>query len=145
MFTSIFNWITRLGDKTGSIGAIVAAMGCASCFPVLASLGATIGLGFLSQYEGLFINTLLPIFAVIALAANILSAFSHRRIGRALFGIVGPLMVLATLYLFWTDNWSTYMFYAGLALMLIASIWDLVSPPRKVCAVPGSVDASPAD
>ncbi len=48
-------------------------------------------------------------------------------------------MVLATLYLFWTDNWSTYMFYVGLVLMLAASVWDIVSPPRKACEVPEEV------
>ena len=45
-------------------------MGCAACFPAIASFGAAIGLGFLSQYEGLFIGILLPMFAGIALLAN---------------------------------------------------------------------------
>jgi mercuric ion binding protein len=31
--------------------------GCAACFPAIASFGAAIGLGFLSQYEGLFITS----------------------------------------------------------------------------------------
>ena len=88
-----------------------------------------------SLATALFINTLLPIFAIVALVANILSAWSHRRIGRLLFGIAGPCMVLATLYLFWTENWSTYMFYAGLVVMLTASIWDIASPPNKTCEV----------
>ena len=132
----VFDVFSRLFEKTGSVGAIVSAMGCAACFPAIASLGASVGLGFLDQFEGLFINTLLPIFAVIALVANLLTAWSHRRIGRTLFGIVGPSMVLAALYLFWTDNWSTYMFYAGLAFMLVASIWDIALPPRKTCALP---------
>jgi mercuric ion transport protein len=109
-------------------------MGCASCFPAIAALGATVGLGFLGHYEGLFINTLLPVFAGIALGANILSFFSHRIWYRLLAGIAGPSMVLATLYLFWTDHWSTYLFYAGLTVMLAVSIWDIVSPPRRVCA-----------
>jgi mercuric ion transport protein len=126
--------LTRLADKSGTLGAIVAAMGCASCFPAIAALGASVGLGFLKEFEGLFINTLLPIFAGIALAANILSFISHRLWYRLLAGIAGPSLVLATLFLFWTDNWSTYMFYAGLAVMLMVSIWDIVSPPRKVCA-----------
>lgn len=126
--------IMSLFDMTGSLGAIVAAMGCASCFPAIAALGASLGLGFLAQFEGLFINTLLPIFATIALAANVIAWFSHRRLLRMLAGIAGPSMVLATLYLFWTDNWSTYLFYAGLAVMLAVSIWDIVSPPRRVCA-----------
>ncbi len=134
MWTTVFDLFSRLAEKTGSVGAIVSAMGCASCFPAIASLGASVGLGFLGQFEGLFINTLLPVFAVVALAANLLTAWSHRRVGRALFGIAGPIMVLATLYLFWSDHWSTYMFYVGLAFLLIASIWDIVSPPRKACA-----------
>lgn len=126
--------IMSLFDKTGSLGTIVAAMGCASCFPAVAALGASVGLGFLSQFEGLFINTLLPIFAAIALAANLIAWFSHHRLLRTLAGIAGPAMVLATLYLFWTDDWSTYMFYVGLIVMFAVSVWDIVSPPRAACA-----------
>jgi len=48
--------ITRAADKAGVVGAIVAAMGCAACFPALGSLAAALGLGFLSQYEGVFIR-----------------------------------------------------------------------------------------
>lgn len=139
--------LPRFADKAGSAGAIVAAMGCASCFPAIASLGAALGLGFLAQWEGLFINTLLPVFAVIAAAAQVLSWWNHRRANRLLFGLAGPAMVLATLYLFWTNNWSTYLFYAGLAVMFVASVWDLVSPARKECAsceVPGTAAGGPA-
>ncbi|MEA3277386.1 MAG: organomercurial transporter MerC [Pseudomonadota bacterium] len=125
--------LTSVLDKTGVIGAITAAAGCASCFPALGALGAALGLGFLAQFEGIFINTLLPIFAGPALVANVLSFFSHRIWYRLLAGIAGPAMVLATLYLFWTDNWSSYLFYAGLAVMLAVAVWDIVSPPRKVC------------
>ncbi len=48
--------ITRIADKTGALGSVVSAMGCAACFPAIASFGAAIGLGFLSEYEGLFIS-----------------------------------------------------------------------------------------
>ncbi len=117
--------ISRLADKVGSVGVLVAAMGCAACFPALASLGAAIGLGFLSAYEGVFINKLLPIFALIVLVSNLVAWVSHRNYIRLIWGLLGPLMVLATLYLFWTDNWSTYMFYTGLVLMIAVSIWDI--------------------
>ena len=128
--------ISRFVDKVGSVGALVAAMGCAACFPALASLGASIGLGFLSAYEGVFINKLLPLFALIVLVSNLVAWVSHRDYIRLIWGLLGPLMVLATLYLFWTDNWSTYMFYTGLVLMLAVSIWDIISPPTKTCALP---------
>lgn len=127
--------ITSLFDKTGAIGTLTAAMGCASCFPALGSLGAALGLGFLAQYEGLFINTLLPVFAVIALAANVFAFFSHKIWYRTLAGITGPSMVLLTMYPLWKYGWSTSLLYTGIAIMLIVSIWDIVSPPAKACAL----------
>ena len=81
--------ITSLFDKTGAIGALTAAM----------------GLGFLAHYEGLFINTLLPVFAGIALAANVFAFFSHKIWYRTLAGITGPTMVLLTMYPLWTYCW----------------------------------------
>lgn len=82
-------WVTRIGDKAGSLGALVSAMGCAMCFPAIASLGAAIGLGFLSQWEGLFVSTLLPLFAGLALLVNAAGWFSHRQWQRSLLGMLG--------------------------------------------------------
>lgn len=130
-------WIGRLFGKAGALGTIVAAMGCASCFPALGSLGAALGMGFLAQFEGIFINTLLPVFAAIALGANLIAFFSHKVWYRTLFGIAGPTMVLLTMYPLWTYNWSTYLLYAGLALMLVVALWDIFSPAKKVCASKG--------
>ena len=130
------NGFLRLFDKTGALGALVAAMGCASCFPALGSLAAALGLGFLAQFEGIIINTLLPLFAAISLGANVLSFFSHKVWYRALAGITGPGMVLLTLYPLWSYGWSTYLLYAGIALMMIVSIWDIYSPAKKLCSEP---------
>jgi mercuric ion transport protein len=126
--------LSQVTDKIGSLGTIVSAMGCSMCFPAIASVGSALGLGFLASYEGLFINSLLPAFAVIALLANVIGGVWQRRWLHLLFGIAGPLMVLATLYLFWSDNWSTYLFYAGLLLMLSVSIWDFIFPQARACS-----------
>ena len=126
-------WISRLFDKTGAMGAIVAAMGCASCFPALGALAASLGIGFLAQFEGLFINTLLPIFTLIALSANVVSFLSHKHWVRLIAGIAGPIMVLLTLYPLWAYSWSSYLFYAGLIVMMGVAIWDIVYPPEKFC------------
>jgi len=134
--------ISRLVDKVGSVGALVSAMGCAACFPALASLGASVGLGFLSAYEGVFINKLLPIFAIIVLIANVLAFFSHKIWYRTLAGITGPIMVLLTLFPLWKYGWSTTLFYTGLALMLAVSIWDIVSSPINTCALPEAETSS---
>jgi mercuric ion transport protein len=125
--------ITRVADKTSAFGSIVSAMGCANCFPALASFGAAIGLGFLSQYEGLFISRLLPLFAVLAFVANALGWISHRQWHRSLLGMIGPFMVLLSLYPLFQYGWSSYVTYIGLGLMVATSIWDFVSPANRRC------------
>ena len=123
--------VTRVADKAGALGAVVSAMGCAACFPAIASLGAAVGLGFLSEYEGLFITKLLPLFAAIALVANGLGWFSHRQWQRTLLGMVGPAMVLAAMLLFFGQWWTARLLYTGLAVMVGVSIWDLISSARR--------------
>ncbi len=125
-------WMTRLFDKTSAIGVLLATMGCASCFPAVGALGASLGLGFLAQYEGVFINTLLPVFAWIGLAANVFSFLTHGLIHRLLAGIAGPIMVLLTMGPLWTYDWSTYLLYTGIVVMLLVSLWDIFSPPGNV-------------
>jgi mercuric ion transport protein len=131
--------ITRIADKAGALGAIVSAMGCATCFPALASLGAAIGLGFLSQYEGLFITRLLPLFAALALLANGLGWLSHRQWRRSLLGMIGPAIVLAAtlLFLFFGNGGTEYLLYVGLAVIVGVSIWDLVAPANRRCGPDG--------
>ena len=130
---TLITWLARLGDKSGALGAIGSTMGCAMCFPAMASIGAAIGLGFLSQWEGLFLNTLLPLFAWIALGANALGWVSHRQWHRSLTGMVGPVIVLLSLYPWFQYGWSTWTLYGGLALMLGVAVWDLVSPAHRRC------------
>ncbi len=127
------NVISRIADKTGALGSIVSAMGCAACFPAIASLGAAIGLGFLSKYEGLFLNKLLPLFAAVALLANALGWFSHRQWHRSVLGVIGPTIVLAAMYLFFGQGLTDKLLYTGLAFMVAVSIWDLVSPANLRC------------
>lgn len=130
---SLLNFLSRIGDKTGAVGAIVSAMGCAMCFPAIASLGAALGMSFLQQWEGLFVNTLFPLFAWIALVANLLGWFSHHQWQRSLLGIIGPILVLLSLYPWFQYAWSSYATYTGLALMFVFSIWDLLSPANRRC------------
>ncbi|HDV9492094.1 TPA: organomercurial transporter MerC, partial [Enterobacter hormaechei subsp. steigerwaltii] len=110
--------MTRIADKAGALGSVVSAIGCAACFPATASLGAAIGLGFLQEYEGLFISKLLPLFAVVALLANALGWLSHRQWHRSLLGMVGPAIVLAAMLLFFGNWWTANLLYVGLALMV---------------------------
>ena len=126
--------ITRIAGKTGALGSVVSAMGCAACFPAIASFGAAIGLGFLSQYEGLFIGILLPMFAGIALLANAIAWLNHRQWRRTALGTIGPILVLAAVFLMRAYGWqSGGLLYVGLALMVGVSVWDFISPAHRRC------------
>jgi mercuric ion transport protein len=129
--------ITRIADKTGALGSVVSAMGCAACFPAIASVGAAIGLGFLQQYEGLFISRLLPLFAAVALLANVLGWLSHRQWHRSLLGSIGPVIVLTATLLFLGNWWTANLMYVGLAFMVGVSIWDFASPAHRRCGPDG--------
>ena len=66
----------RFLDKIGSIGAILAAA-CLVCFPLLASAGSVIGLGFLHSYEWKLLIAF-QILVLVALVGLILSFRCHR-------------------------------------------------------------------
>ena len=127
----------KLAMDPGALGSVVSAMGCAACFPALASFGAAIGLGFLSQYEGLFISRLLPLFAALAFLANALGWFSHRQWLRSLLGMIGPAIVFAATVWLLGNWWTANLMYVGLALMIGVSIWDFVSPAHRRCGPDG--------
>ena len=126
------NVVTRISDKAGSLGSIVSAMGCGACFPALASLGTALGLGFLSQFEKVFITVLLPLFAALALLANALGWFSHRQWHRSVLGMIGPTLVLVANF-----NGAVTLLYVGLATMVAVSVWDFVSPANRRCGPDG--------
>lgn len=134
--------LNRWADKTGVIGVIVSSMGCAMCFPALASIGAAIGLSFLTQWESVFVHVLIPLFALLALLANALGWFSHRQWPRSVLGSIGPLVALIGWYAFVADllpkNGARGVLYTGLVVMLLAGIWDLVAPARRHCVVDGA-------
>ena len=121
-----------VGNQAGGLGSIVSAMGCGACFPAIASFGGAIGLGFLSQYEGLFLTVLLPLFASLALLANALGWLSHRLWHRSVLGMVGPVIVLIASFTF-----AEQLLYVGLVAMVGVSIWDFVAPARRRCGPDG--------
>ncbi|PWK47313.1 organomercurial transporter MerC [Pleionea mediterranea] len=117
--------VNKLVDKLGIFGVWLAALSCTACFPALGTVASLLGLGFLSSLEGIAINYLLPILALVVLLANSLSWYNNRQHIRGVLGVSGPLAILTTLYLFWSAHWSTYLFYLGLSLMLLTSIIDM--------------------
>ncbi|MFC0682541.1 MerC family mercury resistance protein [Lysobacter korlensis] len=119
---------TGILDKTSSLGALIAAMSCAGCFPALGSLGAALGLSLLGQYEGFLFRKLLPGLALLALVVNAWAWYRHRQLGRSLLSVTGPAAVLMALLVVWSRGGSIYLFYARIGLMLVSSVADLLHP-----------------
>ena len=132
-FSVVLRLLTRIADKAGALGALTSAMGCAMCFPAIAGIAAAVGLGFLSQWESLFIKTMLPLFGWLVLVINALAWLSHRQWLRSLLGMLGPTILLLSLYPWFQYGWSSYAIYTGIAVMLAVSMWDLLSPAKRRC------------
>ena len=124
--------INKILDKVGSGGVWVAALSCTACFPALGSLASGLGLGFLSRFEGIAVNTLLPIFATLALVVNLFGWYKNQNHIRGFIGVIGPIAVLLTLYPLWKYDWSTYLFYVGICLMVVVSILDIIKPAKEL-------------
>lgn len=138
--TDVLSLVTRLGDKSGSFGAVVAAMGCSFCFPAIASLGAAIGLGFLAQWEGLLLTRVLPAAAILTLLVNIFGYFYHRQWYRTVLGTTGPIAILLILNFWFATYWRTDAIYAALGSMVAVSIWDIFWPANRHCDTAPSIE-----
>lgn len=119
--------------SVASLGTLLAAMGCAACFPLLGSLAAAVGLGFLAAFEGPLINHILPGFALFALIVNSYLWGRNALHVRGALSLAGPLAVLLTLYPLWKYSWSSYLLYAGIALMLLMAVYEFIRPARAAC------------
>jgi mercuric ion transport protein len=124
--------ITRIADKTGALGSVVSAMGCAACFPAIASFGAAIGWASTGIRRAVH-SILLPMFAGIALLANASLAQSST-VARRLLGMIGPaIVVLAAVSGCLATGRAAHLVYVGLALMVGVSVWDFISPAHRRC------------
>jgi len=138
--TNLFSFVTRIGDKTGSLGAVIAAMGCSFCFPAIASIGAAIGLGFLAQWEGFLLTRVMPGAAILTLLVQVLGYFHHRQWYRTLLGVIGPIAILLILNFWFATYWRSDAIYTALGLMVAVSIWDIFWPGNKHCKTATDID-----
>ena len=114
-------------EKTGTVGAVIAALACPVCFPKFALIGAAVGLGALAPFEG-YIAIGVQVLFVLALIGQVLSYPRHRN--RWLLGLSG--FTTALLFVAYYIHVSTLLLELSLALLVGASIW-LVVENRK-CA-----------
>ena len=105
--------------------AALPALTCAACWPLYAGLLSALGLGFID-----YTPFLLPLTASMLVVATVPLAWKVRQrwgYGPLLFGVVGAALILVGK--FRMDEQPVY--YAGIAVPLAASIWNLWPLPEK--------------
>lgn len=124
---------TGVFEKSGVLGTIIASMSCGFCFPFLASLGASLGIGFLSKFEAFFIVTMIPLLAWFIIAMQIYAWINHRKYTYLLFGLLGPVTFLILKHFFWIEEWRTEVYYVALTSMVLYSVFTIFKPPVRTC------------
>ncbi|GAB4473903.1 MAG: hypothetical protein OHK0044_18330 [Burkholderiaceae bacterium] len=127
-------------ERTGTLGAVVAAALCPVCFPKLALLGAALGLGVFAPYEGVLIVVVL-IFAGAAWAGHAAMYRRHRR--RALLALATAATVL--LYVGYFVAGSSLLMQASLVALAAASVWLAFELRRCARCAQSALSAEPPD
>ena len=109
-------------DKLGALGALLAAASCPACFPLLGIAGSALGLGFLRPHEGAMMIVFQGL-VLMALAGNILSFRSHRRIAPLVIGVISPILIFFVFYVYF----SSVLLNVGLLGLLVAAVMNFIA------------------
>ena len=106
-------------DKAGTIGGIFAALAAATpcCLPLLASAGASLGLGFLSPYQSV-LSWVFQGFALLALLGVAVGFRRHKQLLPLLVMAAAFAAIIAYYHLLHQAAWL----YGGLVGMVLAAI-----------------------
>lgn len=109
-------------DKFGAIGALLAAAAAPCCFPLLAAIGAALGLSALQSWRG-YMDYAIQVFALVSLVGGIFSFRQHRR--------VWPLAIasfsVATIFFAFYVSYEVALVYIGLAGLTAAAVGNLIA------------------
>jgi hypothetical protein len=122
-------WRSSLATLPGIGLALLPKVACPACWPAYAGALTSLGLGFLLDVRWLF--PLTTAFVLIAVAALGFRAHRRRGFGPFFVGVVASAVVLGGKFEFESD----VAMYAGLALLVGASIWN-TWPRRATPACP---------
>jgi mercuric ion transport protein len=83
---------------------------------------------FLSQFEGLLVIFLLPLFPGLALISSAMVWRHHRKVLRGFVGVLGPICEFLAMYVLFGFSWGQYLLAGSLLFMGAVSIWGLFNP-----------------
>src|SRR5712691_10968210 len=104
-------------DKFGAVGAFLAAAAAPCCFPLLAAVGAALGLGALQSWRG-YMDYALQIFALISAAGSAFAFRQHRRVWPLALSLASAAMLFFAFY----ASYHAALIYAGLAGLAVSAV-----------------------
>lgn len=109
-------------DKLGTAGLFFTAIFSPCCFPLFAFAISAIGLGSFELFGG-WTMWVFQAMVIISLVGLYISYRKHRCMYPLLTGIPGALLIFYGYYFNDTGN-QTYFLYAGMLVLLVATIWN---------------------
>ena len=108
----------NIGVLPGIAFSLLPKLACPACWPAYAGLLSTLGLSFLLSTS--YLIPLTGVFLLIAVTALAYRARTRRGYGPAVFGTLAAGVILVGKFQFESNP----LMYAGLALLVLASIWN---------------------
>lgn len=109
-------------DKFGAVGALLAAAAAPCCFPLLAALGAALGLGALQAWRG-YMDYAIQVFVLISAVGSAFAFRQHRRAWPLGIGLMSAAMVFFAFY----ASYHVEFIYAGLFGLAVSAVWNIVA------------------
>ena len=118
-------------DKLGAVGAFLAAAAAPCCFPLLAAVGAALGLGALQSMRG-YMDYLIQAMVLLSLVGNVLAHRQHHQRGPLVVGIVAAAVIFFAYY----GYYHVALVYAGLLGLTVAAISNVFASRRYATRFP---------
>jgi hypothetical protein len=112
-------------DKVGTVGAFLAAAAAPCCFPLLAAVGAALGLGALQAWRG-YMDYAIQGFALISGVGGVLAFRRHRNAWPLAAGWASVGSIFFAFYI----RYHVALIYAALAGLGVSAIWNIVIERR---------------
>ena len=115
-------------DKFGAIGAFLAAAAAPCCFPLLAAVGAALGLGALQSWRG-YMDYAIQLFVAISALGSVFAFRQHHQAWPLGVALLSAAAVFSAFYV----TYHIALIYAGLAGLAVAAIWTVIAKRRVSC------------
>jgi MerC mercury resistance protein len=113
-------------DKFGAVGAFLAAAAAPCCMPLLAAVGAALGLTALQSWRG-YMDYAIQGFVGISVLGGVFAFRQHRQAWPLAIGLASTALVFFAFYV----SYHVALIYGGLTGLAVAAVWSVIAKRRE--------------